>query len=59
MHFYLLKGEVPDCIHVLTVCIDLAPIKEIFYNTKKELLKKAKVDAIISFLKAVGLYRKI
>ena len=44
--------------HVFVECIDLAPTREIFYSTSilKELFKKAKVDTIISFLKA-GIYR--
>ena len=50
--------------HVLTECIDQAPMREIFYNTScmKELFKKKKkkkVDAIMSFQKSVGLYGKI
>ena len=46
---------------ILIECIDLAPIIERFYNVScmKELLKKTKVDAMMSFLKAVGLYGKI
>ena len=42
--------------HVLTKCTDLAPTREIFYNPSnmKEPFKKAKVDAIIPFPKAVG-----
>ena len=49
-------------MNVLIECIVLAPTRERFYNasSRKELLKKTtKVDAIIPFLKPVGLYGKI
>ena len=41
--------------------IDLASTREIFYNASymKNYIKKTEVSAIMSFLKAVGLYGKI
>ena len=50
----------PDHIYN-KACIDLAATREIFYSASsmKDLLKKAKLDAIISFLKAVGLDGKV
>ena len=47
--------------HILIECTDLVHIKETFYraNDMKELFQKIEMNNIISFLKAVNLYRKI
>ena len=46
--------------YVLTVCMDFAPIREIFYSASnmKELFKKTKNDALICIRKAECLYGK-
>ena len=70
-HSYLLKQEQPPWYvghhtlysvkHLLIDCIDLTPKGQYFYtvNNMKELFEHVKVDKILAFLKAVGLYKRI
>ena len=70
-HSYLLKQEQPPwCVgchgtysvkHLLIDCIDLTPKRQYFYpvNNMKELFEYVKVDKILAFQKAVGLYQRI
>ena len=46
--------------HILIECIDLVPKRQQYYtaNNIKDLFEHIKVDIILKFLKAVGLYRK-
>ena len=47
--------------HIHIECTDLAHIRETFYsaNEMKELNQKTEMNKVMSFLKAVNLYRKI
>ena len=70
-HSYLLKREQPPWCegchapfsveHILIECIDLVPKRQQYYtaNNLKDLFEHVKVDIILKFLKAVGLYGKI
>ena len=69
-HSYLLRQEQPpwwvgchtpySVRHLLIDCIDLTPKRQYIYtvNNMKELFEHIKVDKILAFLKAVGLYNK-
>ena len=70
-HRYLIKQEEPPwCVgcqtpysvkHLLIDCVNLTPKRQYFYtvNNMEELFEHVKVDKILAFLKAVGLYRRI
>ena len=70
-HSYLLKREdQPFCFacdepltvhHIMIDCIDLQLTRDQFYRVSnmRELFTKVKIDDILSFLKAAGLYYKI
>ena len=70
-HSYLLKGEEePQCIpynapftikHVLVDCVDLAPIRQRFFNVDSlaTLFDTVKFESVFDFLKEIHLYKKI
>ena len=70
-HSWLLAREdAPECIqcnqlltikHILLDCIDFQPIREKHYNADSmyNLLDTVSIDSIISFIKEIGLYKKL
>ena len=70
-HSYLLKGEEePQCIpcnalltikHILVDCVDLAPIRQRFFDVDSltTLFDTVKFESIFDFLKETHLYKKI
>ena len=70
-HSYLLKQEQPPwCVgchtsysvkHLLIDCIELTPKRQYLYTVIniKELFEHVKIDNILAFLRAVGLYKRI
>ena len=70
-HSWLLAREdAPECIqcnelltikHILLDCIDFQPIREKHYNADSmyNLFDTVSIDSIISFIKEIGLYKKL
>ena len=70
-HSCFLKGqEEPQCIpknapftikHILVDCVDLAPIRQRFFNVDslKTLFDTVKFESVFDFLKEIHLYKKI
>ena len=70
-HSFLLRGEdAPECIpcfsplsvqHIMIHCIDVAPMREKYFKVfnLSELFGSVPVANIFSFLKEIGIYKKI
>ncbi len=70
-HSWLLsRDDAPECIpcntlytveHILIHCVDLQPIRLQYYNVDniKTLFDSIRVESIISFIKAIGIYNKL
>ena len=66
----LAREDAPECIqcnelltikHILLHCIDFQPIREKHYNADSmyNFFDTVSIDSIISFIKEIGLYKKL